>query len=124
MGLGGGLFLIPMYKALGCNPIQAAATCSFTIFSGSLLNVIQGILLGIIKFEDFMVLFSISISGSFFCSTYISRYLQKINRVSIVEGILLFLVVIALINLPLSLYSKYVRSGYDSHIILGFGSFC
>jgi uncharacterized membrane protein YfcA len=124
MGLGGGLFLIPMYKALGCNPIQAAATCSFTILSGSLLNVIQGILLGIIGFEDFTILFSIAIFGSFICSTYISKYLQRINRVSIVEGILLFLVVIALINLPFSLYIKYVRSGRDPHIIFGFGSLC
>jgi len=124
MGLGGGLFLIPMYKALGCNSIQATATCSFTIFSGSLLNVIQGILLGIIGFEDFLSLFLISILGSFVCSTFISRYLQKINRVSIVEGILLSLVVVALINLPISLYTKYVRSGYDSNLIFGFGSLC
>jgi uncharacterized membrane protein YfcA len=50
LGLGGGIFLVPMYKSLGCNPIQAAATCAFSIFITSLLNCIQGILLGIIKF--------------------------------------------------------------------------
>ncbi len=50
LGLGGGIFLIPMYKSLGCNAIQAAATCSFTIFISSLLNVIQGALLGVIGF--------------------------------------------------------------------------
>jgi uncharacterized membrane protein YfcA len=84
MGLGGGIFLIPMYKTLGCNPIQAAATCSFTIFSGSLLNVIQGSLLGIIQLEDFLILFTISIFGSYVCCTFIPKYLQKINRVSLV----------------------------------------
>jgi uncharacterized membrane protein YfcA len=49
LGLGGGMFLIPMYRSLGCNSIQAAATCAFSIFTTSLLNCIQGILLGVIK---------------------------------------------------------------------------
>lgn len=84
MGLGGGIFLVPMYKSLNCNSIQAAATCSFTIFSSSLLNVIQGSLLGIIGIDDFLFLFTISILGSFVFSTFISKYLQKINRVSFV----------------------------------------
>ena len=48
LGRGGGFLLIPVYKALGCNSIQAAATCSFTVFSSSLLNVVQGVMLGII----------------------------------------------------------------------------
>lgn len=84
LGLGGGLFLVPMYKSLGCNAIQAAATCSFTIFLSSLLNVIQGILLGLIGFEDFSVLFIVAILGSFAFCSFIPKYLQKINRVSIV----------------------------------------
>lgn len=84
LGLGGGLFLIPMYKSLGCNPIQAAATCSFTIFLSAFLNVIQGALLGLIGFEDFSVLFTTSILGSYICCSIIPKYLQKINRVSLV----------------------------------------
>ncbi len=84
LGLGGGLFLVPMYKTLGCNSIQAAATCSFTVFLSSLLNVIQGALLGLIGFEDFSVLFTGAILGSFVCCSFIPKYLQKINRVSLV----------------------------------------
>jgi uncharacterized membrane protein YfcA len=84
LGLGGGMFLIPMYKSLGCNAIQAAATCSFTIFLSALLNVIQGVLLGLIGFEDFSVLFTVAILGSFTCCSIIPKYLQRINRVSLV----------------------------------------
>ncbi len=124
LGLGGGLFLIPMYKNLGCNAIQAAATCSFTIFISSLLNVIQGVLLGIIGFEDFITLFSIAIFGSFTCSSIIPIYLQRINRVSLVEGALLLLICVALVNLPYSLYLKYERSGYNSQLLFGFGRLC
>ncbi len=124
MGLGGGIFLIPMYKSLNCNPLQAAATCSFTIFSSSLLNVIQGSLLGMIGFEDFFTLFTISIFGSFLFSTFIPKYLQKINRVSLVELVLFLLICLALVNLPFSLYLKYVRSGYNVHLLFGFGSLC
>lgn len=124
LGLGGGVFLIPMYKSLGCNPIQAAATCSFTILSGSLLNVIQGILLGVIGFGDFMVLFAISLTGSYVCSSLVSIYLRKINRVSLVEAIFVGFLTLAFINLPITLIIKFVRSGYDFNFLFGFGSLC
>lgn len=47
-GLGGGLFLVPMYKSLGCNSLQATASCAFSIFVTACLNCIQGMLLGVI----------------------------------------------------------------------------
>ena len=124
MGRGGGFFLIPAYKSLGYNSIQATATCSFTIFSSSLLNVIQGVMLGIIGLEDFLVLFSVSILGSFICSSFIPKYLQKINRVSLIEGALLVIITLALINLPISLFLKYQKSGYDLNLLIGFGKLC
>lgn len=124
MGLGGGLFLIPMYKSLGCNPIQAASTCSFTVLMSSLLNLIQGILLGVIGINDFVPLFGMAILGSITFSTYVSKYLQKINRVSFVEAVLLVIVILALINLPISLYIKYANSGYNNDLLFGFKSLC
>jgi len=124
LGRGGGFLMIPVYKSLGCNAIQAAATSSFTIFSSSLLNVIQGVMLGIIGIEDFMVLFIASILGSYICTSFVPKYLQRINRVSLIEGVLLILITLALINLPISLFLKYQRSGYDSNLLFGFGKFC
>jgi hypothetical protein len=81
-------------------------------------------LLGIIKFDDFINFFILTAFGSYFMSKYLSRYLQKINRLSIGELALLFLVGLALINLPFSLYKKYERSNYDANIIFGFGKIC
>ena len=81
-GLGGGLFLVPMYKSLGCNSLQAASSCAFSIFVTACLNCIQGMLLGVIKLDDFLNFFILTSFGSYFMSSYISRYLQKINRIS------------------------------------------
>lgn len=40
------------------------------------------------------------------------------------EGVLLVLTVTAVVNIPLSLFRKFVNSGYNTDIILGFGSIC
>jgi hypothetical protein len=72
-----------MYKSLGCNSIQATASCAFSIFATACLNCIQGMLLGVIKFDDFINFFILTACGSYFMSNYLSRYLQKINRISI-----------------------------------------
>ncbi len=34
------------------------------------------------------------------------------------------LILLAVINIPISLFLKYVKSGYNSSIILSFGSIC
>jgi uncharacterized membrane protein YfcA len=50
-GLGGGLFLVPMYKSLGLNPLQATASTSFNILITASINTIQAILIGAIHFD-------------------------------------------------------------------------
>lgn len=48
-GLGGGVFLVPMYRSLGCKPLQATATCAFGICITSFINCLQAISIGAIK---------------------------------------------------------------------------
>lgn len=48
-GLGGGLFLVPLFRGLGCQPLEATATTAFTIVITSAINCVQGFLLGVIK---------------------------------------------------------------------------
>ena len=48
-GLGGGLFLVPMYKSMGLNPLQATASTSFNIFITAIMNVIQVIFIGAVN---------------------------------------------------------------------------
>jgi uncharacterized membrane protein YfcA len=123
-GLGGGLFLVPMYRELGCNPLQATASTTFSIVITAMINCLQGILLGVIKFSDFSYFLIISGGGSYLISILLSNYLRKQNRLSYVEGLLFILLVLAVINIPISLLVRYVNSGYDSSIVLSFGTLC
>jgi uncharacterized membrane protein YfcA len=83
-GLGGGLFLIPMYRSLGCSPLSATASTSFTIFITAFINCVQGIFLGVIKISDFFYFMLVAGGGSYLISVNLSSYLRKKNRLSYV----------------------------------------
>jgi uncharacterized membrane protein YfcA len=83
-GLGGGLYLVPMYKSLGLNPLQATASTSFNILITAFINTLQAIFIGAIHFDELVYFISVTALGSFFLSNLISRQLQKRNRLSIV----------------------------------------
>lgn len=48
-GLGGGVFLVPMYRNLGCKPLAATATCALGIFLTSFINCLQAISIGAVQ---------------------------------------------------------------------------
>jgi uncharacterized membrane protein YfcA len=123
-GLGGGIFLVPMYRQLKLNPLQATATCTFTIFLTATINCLQAILIGVMSFKQFVFFFSVSSIGSYVLSVVISRVLRKANRLSYVEMLLFVLLVVANINLPISLWLKYVQANRDSSVVFGFGTPC
>lgn len=50
-GLGGGLFLVPMYKNLGLDPLQATASTAFNILVTASINTLQAVFIGAIKFD-------------------------------------------------------------------------
>ena len=83
-GLGGGIFLVPLFRLLGLNPLQATATCSFTIFITSGINCLQAIFFGVLSLRSFFFLFGIASCGSFFVSLWISNLLRRFNRLSFV----------------------------------------
>ena len=83
-GLGGGIFLVPLFRFLGLNPLQATATCSFTIFITSGINCLQAIFFGVLSLRSFFFLFGIASCGSFFVSLWISNLLRRFNRLSFV----------------------------------------
>jgi len=76
--------LVPMYRGLGCNPLQATASTTFSIVITAIINCIQGILIGVIKFSDFSYFLIISGGGSYLISIILSNYLRKKNRLSYV----------------------------------------
>jgi hypothetical protein len=123
-GLGGGVFLVPLFRHLRLNPLQATATCTFTIFVTATINCVQALLMGVLSPREFLFFFSISASGSYFLSVWISYFLRRAHRLSYVELLLVLLLMAANVSLPFSLWSKYAESGYDLNVILGFGSVC
>lgn len=61
---------------------------------------------------------------SYMLSKIISHQLRKRNRFSLVEGGLLLLTILAIVNIPISLYRRFVENGRDLGIIFGFGHLC
>ncbi len=72
-GLGGGLFLVPMYKSLGLDPLQATASTSFNILVTATINTIQAIFIGAIHLDELIYFVVLTALGSFFISKLISR---------------------------------------------------
>lgn len=124
LGLGGGIFLVPLYRHLKLSPIQATSTCVFSVFITSAINVVQAIFLGALSFKQFFFLFGTTGIGSLLISIFVSSWLRKINRTSMVELLLFILLVMANCILPYSLWLKYENSGRNLSIIFGFGSLC
>ena len=123
-GLGGGIFLVPLFRQLGLSPLQASSTCTFTIFVTATMNVAQAMFLGVLSPTQFFSYFLISFTGSCFMSVIISRILRRANRLSIVELLLFLLLLVTNIYLPISLWLKYEKSGHNLSIIFGFGELC
>ena len=123
-GLGGGVLLVPMYRKLGCKPLEATATCAFGISITSFINCIQAVAIGAIQFSEFVFFVIFLGAMAYFVSKIISSQLRKRNRFSLVEGILLLLTVIAIFNIPVSLYKRYVDNGRNPSVIFGFGHLC
>ena len=124
LGLGGGFFLVPMFGSLGLDQIQSTATVAFCLFVVAFNNTIQAILIGAVTFQELLYFLLICGCTSFAISNILSDWMRKQNRKSFIEFTLVLLLGFALINIPYGMISKYITSGYDSKIFLGFGSLC
>lgn len=107
-GLGGGVYLVPLFRNMRLNPLQATATTTFTIFVAATINCLQAMLLGVLSLGAFLFYFGVSAGGSYFLSVWISNCLRKAHRLSYVELLLLMLLGAAVIFYPYSLWLKYV----------------
>lgn len=88
------------------------------------MNCIQAVAIGAIQFSEFFYFVIVMGIIAYVCSKFISTELRKRNRFSFVEGALLLLTIIAMINIPISLYQRYANNGRDANIIFGFGHLC
>ena len=123
-GMGGGIFLIPMFRLLELSPVQSSSSGAFIVFIAAIINVLQGLFLGILKPSQFLLFFSVSCFGSLCISYIVGSYLRKIHRTSLVELLLVLLLLGSSIYLPISLIIKVMNSGWNWSMILTFGSVC
>lgn len=123
-GLGGGLFLVPLFRSLRLNSLQATSTCTFTIFVVASINCLQAIMLGVLSLSSFLFFFLVSALGSYFLSVWISYSLRRIHRLSYVDLLLFFMISSAILAMPYGLWAKYVEGGRNLKVVLGFGSIC
>jgi putative effector of murein hydrolase len=63
-------------------------------------------------------------SIAYIFSKIVAAQLRKRNRFSLVEGILLGMTIIGIINIPFSLYRRYADNGHNLNILFGFGHLC
>ena len=124
LGMGGGIFMIPMFRIVGLSPVQASASGAFAVFIAAFLNVLQALFLGILTPRDFCFFFSITCFGSFCISYVVGSYLRKIHRTSLVELLLFLLLSASSIYLPLSLVFRVMNHDWNWSIITSFGSIC
>ena len=124
LGMGGGIFMIPMFRMVGLSPVQSSASGGFAIFIAAFLNVLQALFLGILTPIDFCFFFSITCFGSFGISYVVGSYLRKIHRTSLVELLLFLLLSASSIYLPLSLVFRVMSNDWNWSIVLSFGSIC
>lgn len=124
LGLGGGIFLVPLYRQLKLSPLQASSTCVFTVFVTSTMNVIQALFIGVLNLKTFFFFFGVTAISSLLISIFVSNWLRKANRTSYVELLLFILLVLANFLLPFSLWFKYEEAGRNLSVIFGFGSLC
>lgn len=113
-----------MYKSLGLNPLQATASTSFNILITATLNTAQAIFIGAIHFDELVYFTVLTVIGSYTVSKILSKELQKRNRLSFVELMLVIMLGVSLFNIPYGVIMKYIESGYDSRVIFGFGRLC
>ena len=72
-GLGGGIFLVSMYRNLKCSPLQATASCAMSIFVTSFMNCFQAITIGSLQIKEFGYFIVILSTGGFIVSKIVSN---------------------------------------------------
>jgi uncharacterized membrane protein YagU involved in acid resistance len=124
LGVGGGIILTPLMLELGVLPKVASSTANFllvfTASSGSFLFIISNQLIW-----DYAIFYAFMCSvASVVGSIYISAYIKRTNRMSVLIYMLFYLMIFSLMILPINgiKHAYYdLKSGFN---LFQFRSFC
>jgi uncharacterized membrane protein YfcA len=124
LGVGGGIVMAPLMLELNVNPKVTASTSNFLLMftssAGSLLFILSGQLI-----YDYSIAYAfVCTTASIFGSVYISAYIKKTNKTSILIYVLFYLMVISLIILPINGIKHAFYDLADGFDIFKMNSFC
>ncbi|CAD8191819.1 unnamed protein product [Paramecium pentaurelia] len=123
-GLGGGMILIPMYLGMGFTTIQSTGTSSFNVLLSSFQVAAQVIILGYMGTLQAFSLFTMTVIGCYFSSSFIFNNLKKRDRLSLIMWGLVGFVIFAMVNLAIQFLQKWSHNGYQIFELFAFQSIC
>ena len=120
LGLGGALFIYPLFTGLGMQPVVVSYTALFMIFQSKLVAVVLNYLGGLI-IADLAIYFVVIMSvGSYFIVKKMNQIIAKYKRQSLLTVLMVFVLAVSLIISPLYGYLE----GSKSPDFWSFRSFC
>jgi len=120
LGLGGGMFIYPMFTTLGMQPLIVSSTSLFMILLSKIFAVILNYISNLV-IPGLSIYFAILMTlAGFFISNKVSQIIATYNRQSLITAIMVFILAISLITSPL--YAYFV--GSKSPNFWKFSSYC
>ncbi|KRX06345.1 hypothetical protein PPERSA_04958 [Pseudocohnilembus persalinus] len=121
LGLGGGVILTPKWLDMGIPSDRAAATATFTVCFTSFISFFSSLLAGKYQFLEAVFFWIISFAASFIVSTFLKWLVDKYKKKSILIGVLLIVIILALVMLPILQIGNLIQ---DPQSQLEFGNLC
>ncbi len=124
LGVGGGILMAPLMLELGMHPKSAASTSNFLLIitssAGTILFLMSGQLL-----ISFAVMFAIPCSlASWLGSQYITNYVTRTNKNSLLVFCLFYVMLFSLIILPINGIKRAIYDMKNGEDIFGIRSYC
>jgi uncharacterized membrane protein YfcA len=124
LGVGGGIIIAPLMLELNINPKVATSTSNFLLMFSSSAATILFILSGQLIY-DYAITYSILCSlSSMIGSIYITDYIKRTNKNSILIYVLFYLMTISLVILPINGIKHAFYDMANGVEIFVFKSFC
>ncbi|CAD8198468.1 unnamed protein product [Paramecium pentaurelia] len=123
-GLGGGMILIPMYLRMGFTTIQSTGTSSFNVLISSFQVAAQVIILGYMGMLQAISLFTMTVIGCYFSSSFIFNNLKKRDRLSLIMWGLVGFTIFAMVNMAVQFFQKWSQYGYQISELFAFQNIC
>lgn len=124
LGIGGGLVLNPILIVSGVLPEVSTASCNVFVFMTSISSFIQFSMAGHIGAKEGLLLFSISVIGSFMGIFGIKRVMDKYKRTSLLVFVLGGMLSLVGTMIPINLILQIIKNVQEGTFSFALRSIC